>query len=132
MVKDVIVTSRSRDEFIDVTHELADAVREAGIEEGVVTAFVRHTTAALTINENADPAVQRDLLTSLRRLIPEQGDYRHAEGNSDAHLKSSCFGASEQVIVSGGRLLLGTWQGVYFCEFDGPRTRHLLIHVQGS
>lgn len=132
MIFEYSVSSSTREELIDITHLLTEAVKEAGIEEGEVAAFVPHTTAAITINENADPSVKRDILTTLRRLIPMNGDYRHSEGNSDAHLKASLFGSSERILVRDGRLLLGTWQGVYFSEFDGPRKRRLHVHVSGE
>ncbi|MHB1455442.1 MAG: secondary thiamine-phosphate synthase enzyme YjbQ, partial [Armatimonadota bacterium] len=93
------------------------------------TIFVPHTTAGITINENADPDVVRDLIETLNRIVPENGDYRHSEGNSDAHLKASMMGFSATIIVENGKLLLGTWQGIYFCEFDGPRTRHIFVKV---
>jgi secondary thiamine-phosphate synthase enzyme len=106
---------------------------KSGIREGLCLLFVPHTTAAITINENADPDVVRDLLVTLERLVPRHGDYRHGEGNSDAHLKASLMGFSCQIPVSGGRLALGTWQGIYFCEFDGPRRRQLCIgFIKGS
>ena len=98
-----------------------------GVAEGAVVVYVPHTTAAVTINESADPDVASDLDGALSRFIPESGDYRHAEGNSDAHVKSSLVGCSELVLVEGGRLVLGTWQGIFFCEFDGPRTRRVIV-----
>jgi secondary thiamine-phosphate synthase enzyme len=105
-------------------------VERAGLREGILVAQTLHTTSALTINENADPDVKHDLLAKLERLIPhEEPFYRHAEGNSDSHLKTSFFGPSLTVIVSGGRLVLGTWQGVYFCEFDGPRERTVAVQL---
>jgi len=112
-----------REGLSDITSQVQAAVDEAGMKEGAVLVYCPHTTAAITINENADPAVARDLLYGLSQAFPDSPAYRHMEGNSHAHLKSSAVGASELVIVEGGRLLLGTWQGIYFCEFDGPRTR---------
>ncbi len=132
MIKEFSVRTTAREEFIDVTEQVRQAVRESGIREGVATAFVPHTTAAVTINENADPDVRRDLLVTLRGLIPHRGDYRHAEGNSDAHVKVSLLGSSERVLISDGRPVLGTWQSVFFAEFDGPRSRKLLVHVEGD
>lgn len=123
------VRSRQREELIDVTEAVEAALRRAGVSEGLCTLFVPHTTAAVTVNENADPGVQRDLLAHLRRLVPREGGYAHAEGNSDAHIKSSLVGVSVVLPVVGGRLSLGTWQGVYFCEFDGPRTRRLEVYA---
>ncbi len=123
------VESRQRTELIEVTAEVRRAVRASGIPEGMALLFVPHTTAAVTINENADPDVVRDMVMGLDRLVPFDGGYRHAEGNSDAHIKSTLVGCSLQVPVTGGDLSLGTWQGVYFCEFDGPRRRTLQVKV---
>lgn len=123
------VTTRCRCEFVDLTARLQEVVDAARIAEGALVAQVQHTTAGLTINENADPDVPRDLLDLLARLAPPEGPYRHAEGNSDAHLKASLMGSSVTVPVTGGRLALGTWQGIYFCEFDGPRRRTVLARV---
>ena len=123
------VRTGAREELVDVTGEVAAAVREGGVREGVCHVYVSHTTAGVTINENADPSVRRDLLTTLRRLVPLSGDYTHAEGNSDAHVKASLMGSSAWVPVTGGKLALGTWQGVFFCEFDGPRTRRVRVTV---
>jgi len=109
--------------FYDITGEVQDAVREAGLNHGIAVVYCPHTTAAITINENADPDVVHDLLLGLDRAFPDHPEFRHCEGNSAAHLKSSAIGASETAIVIGGRLQLGTWQGIYFCEFDGPRQR---------
>lgn len=121
--------STSREDFVNITRQVAEAVRDSGVTDGVCTVFCPHTTAAITINENADPDVVRDLLFALAKTYPDRSEFRHAEGNSAAHLKSSTIGASEQIIVSGGRLLLGTWQGIYFCEFDGPRSRRFYVQV---
>ena len=127
MVQKLAVSTRQREELVDVTRQVQDAVHELGLEEGVVTLFVPHTTAGLTINEDADPSVVVDVLEGLRRIAPRSADYRHAEGNSDAHIKSSLVGPSLQVMVDGGKLMLGTWQAIYFCEFDGPRRRQLWV-----
>jgi len=113
--------------MVDITSEVAEAIRAEGIDDGLAVVFVPHTTAGVTINENADPDVTRDIAAALSRLIPRSGDYAHVEGNSDAHIKSSLFGPSLVLIVSGGRPVLGTWQAVYFCEGDGPRHRN--VHV---
>jgi secondary thiamine-phosphate synthase enzyme len=121
------VNSRERTDFIDITRQVQAAVEVEGIADGVVTVFVPHTTAGITINENADPDVVHDMKTALDRLIPWSNGYRHAEGNSAAHLKSTLTGFSVQLPVSGGKLILGTWQGVYFCEFDGPRSRKVFV-----
>lgn len=107
-------------------------VTDSGVTEGFAVVFAAHTTAAITINENADPDVVRDLLAGLAKLAPEHAGWRHAEGNSDAHLKASLVGPSVTIPVEGGRLVLGTWQGVYFCEFDGPRQRRCVVTVVGK
>jgi secondary thiamine-phosphate synthase enzyme len=122
-----LVQSKNREEMIDVTHQVQDAVKKLGLENGIVTVFTPHTTAAVTINENADPDVQRDILLGLRKIVSDQLDYRHAEGNSPAHIKSSLVGCSVQGMVKQGKLVLGTWQGIYFCEFDGPRSREVWV-----
>jgi secondary thiamine-phosphate synthase enzyme len=114
-------------DFINITDYVRAVVHELGLREGAVTIFVPHTTAGITINENADPDVVRDLTTTLDRLVPWRGDYHHGEGNSAAHIKASLMGSSVRVLVSDGRLQLGTWQGVYFCEFDGPRQREVWL-----
>lgn len=121
------VRTRSRNEVVDITAEVQNAVGALGVEEGAVVVYVPHTTAAVTINESADPDVARDIELKLSELVPQSGDYMHAEGNSDGHVKSTLVGCSEVVLVDGGRLVLGTWQGVFFCEFDGPRTRSVLV-----
>jgi secondary thiamine-phosphate synthase enzyme len=117
--------------FIDVTRRVERALRSASIEDGVVCVYVPHTTAAITINENADPAVSEDIQAMLTALVPFDGGYRHAEGNSAAHIKASIIGPSELVIVEGGELVLGTWQGIFFCEFDGPRRRTIWVKALG-
>jgi len=123
------VHTSQRIELIDVTGRVAEVVSEKGVEEGVCLVYVPHTTAAVTINENADPSVGRDLLMKLNQLVPTDDAYTHAEGNSDAHVKSTVVGCSEVIPVSDGHLVLGTWQGIYFCEFDGPRRRRLVVMV---
>jgi secondary thiamine-phosphate synthase enzyme len=128
-MKTITVKSRSRNEFIDITSEVKDIVRQSGVKSGACHIFVPHTTAGVTINEGADPAVKRDIIAALERAFPAYGDYRHNEGNSDAHIKSSLTGCSSVVLVEDGKLVLGTWQSVYFCEFDGPRNRQVLIKV---
>ena len=117
--------------FVDITGEVQKAVRDSGVSEGTALVFVPHTTAAVTINENADPDVLHDLRLALAALVPKL-PYRHGEGNSPAHLKSSLFGCSQLVPIVNGKLALGTWQGIYFCEFDGPRRRNFQVVVQGS
>jgi secondary thiamine-phosphate synthase enzyme len=124
------VRTRSRDELLEITDEVRACVRDSGISDGVVEVYVPHTTAGVTINENADPTTEADILADLDRLIPwRQSYYRHMEGNSAAHFKASLMGASVRVFLQGGRLVLGTWQGIFFCEFDGPRTRKVHVHV---
>ncbi len=124
------VESRHRCELIDVTARLQRLVDEKGLHSGIVIVHVPHTTAAVTINENADPDVQHDLLKKLETLIPRREPfYQHVEGNSDSHLKASLIGNSVTLLVEGGRLVLGTWQAVYFCEFDGPRQRRMLMKL---
>jgi len=124
-------TSRSQ-EFLNITHEIRKAVQESGIKDGIVLVYVPHTTAAVTINEAADPDVVRDIITTLNDMIPVHGNYHHSEGNSHAHIKSSMIGCSTRIIVKGGELILGTWQGIFFCEFDGPRSRHVHVEVIGK
>ena len=126
-----LLRTTRREQFIDITAQVADALlpRDAS---GLCCVFVPHTTAAVTINENADPSVVRDILHKLAALIPADDGYAHAEGNSDAHLKSSLVGPGLLIPVESGRLALGTWQAVYFCEFDGPRSRRVIVQVQGE
>ncbi len=133
MLKTIEVRTHRRDEMIDVTAQVAEAVRECGVKEGYAVVFAPHTTAAVTINENADPDVPHDILLTLEQTVPQRRPgYRHNEGNSDAHVKSSLVGASALVIVENGRLVLGTWQAIFFCEFDGPRSRQLHVQVCGT
>ena len=120
------VRSAKKEELIDITEQVRGAVSNLKCKDGVCTVFTPHTTAAITINENADPSVIRDILYGLKKMVPESG-YHHMEGNSPAHIKSTLVGCSEQIIITNGRLSLGTWQGVYFCEFDGPRTRTVFV-----
>jgi secondary thiamine-phosphate synthase enzyme len=116
-------------EMIDITDRVAAAVSESGVKNGFCRVFIPHTTAAVTINENADPDVPRDILAALDRIVPLSARYRHAEGNAAAHIKASLLGASQTVFIESGRLVLGTWQSLFFCEFDGPRTRKALIQL---
>ena len=118
-----------REGMYNVTTQVRTAVRESGVQSGMAIVYCPHTTAGITINENADPDVQHDLLLGLAAAFPDRREFCHAEGNSAAHLKSSCVGASQRVLIENGHLLLGTWQGVYFCEFDGPRTRRFYVKV---
>lgn len=124
------VRSNAREEMIDITREVGDTLSKRSAEDGVCMLFTQHTTCGLTINENADPDVQADMLGFLRRLIPQyEANFKHFEHNSDAHIKSSLFGSSVAVPFEGGKLLLGRWQGIYLCEFDGPRERTVLVKL---
>jgi len=127
--KEISVSTNKRNEFVDVTGEVSNAVKESGVKEGYVHLYVPHTTAAVTINENYDPSVKSDILNKLSDVIPAGAGYSHAEGNSDSHIKASIIGSSEFVPVTGGDIDLGRWQGIFFCEFDGPRSRRMLIQV---
>lgn len=118
-----------RNNWIEVTGNVRDLVRESGVRNGLCVVYCPHTTAGITINENADPDVVRDLIFALERTYPDRAEFRHSEGNSAAHLKASVIGSSATIIIRDGRLLLGTWQGIYFCEFDGPRTRRFYIEI---
>ncbi|MBN1141755.1 MAG: YjbQ family protein [Deltaproteobacteria bacterium] len=128
-MKTLEIDTRSRAELIDVTAEVRRLIAASGVRKGAALLFVPHTTAGVTINENADPDVVRDLLLGLERMVPFEGGYRHAEGNSAAHIKSTLVGTSQWLIVEDGQPVLGTWQGIYFCEFDGPRRRQLHVRI---
>lgn len=123
------VKSKSKTEFIDITEEIRSLVRESGVQQGVCHIYVPHTTAGVTVNEGADPSVKRDVITALNRLVPFEEDYQHMEGNSAAHIKSTLVGTAQTVLIEEGKLLLGTWQSIYFCEFDGPRHRRVLVKI---
>ena len=123
------ITTRARSEVVDITRQVQEAVSRAGIKQGLAVVYSPHTTAGVTVNEHADPDVMADVLATLERLAPRRGPYEHREGNSDAHIKATLVGPSVCVPVEGGRLALGTWQGVFFCEFDGARRRRVLIQV---
>ena len=123
------IKTSQRTEILDITRDLQKVVSDSGIEDGLCCVFVPHTTAAVTINENADPDVPRDMIMQLGKIVPRDGNYKHTEGNSDAHIKATLVGSSETIIVEGGRLVLGTWQSVFFCEFDGPRSRKFWVEV---
>jgi secondary thiamine-phosphate synthase enzyme len=127
--EEIRIKTASKNEFVDITGTLQDLVTQKGFQNGLCTLFVPHTTAALTINENADPDVCKDILKALDHLEINHLDYQHSEGNSPAHIKSSLIGVSLFLIVKNGRLVLGTWQGIYFCEFDGPRSRKILVSL---
>jgi len=123
--------SAPRADFYNITPEVCEAIAESGVQEGIAVVYCPHTTAGITINENADPDVVRDLLLGLGKAFPDRAEFCHAEGNSTAHLKASAVGSSATVIVSGGKPVLGTWQGIFFCEFDPPRERTFFVKVMG-
>ena len=123
------VKTNAKTELIDITSEIQNLVRSSNIKDGFCMLYVPHTTAAITINESADPSVKADILMILNKIIPWEAGYRHLEGNSPAHIKSTIVGASELVVIENEKLVLGTWQGIFFCEFDGPRTRKVNVHL---
>lgn len=123
-----IRTTKSQ-EFINITSKVREEVRKSGVEDGMAVVFIPHTTAGVTINENADPDVVFDILSDLNRVFPEIKEHRHMEGNSHAHIKASLFGSAATIIIENGELKLGTWQGIYFCEFDGPRNRNFYVKI---
>ena len=123
------VKTRSKTEFIDITSDIKSVVKQAGIDQGICMLYVPHTTAGITINESADPSVQSDVLMVLNQMVPWDAAYRHLEGNSPAHVKSSLLGPSELIAIEDGALVFGTWQGIFFCEFDGPRNRKVHVRI---
>ena len=123
------VSSNQQTQIIDITAQLQSIVSTSGIQEGICNVFIPHTTAGITINENADPDVKTDMLMEINKIIPFRDNYRHMEGNSAAHIKASLFGNSQVILIQNGRIQLGTWQGVFFCEFDGPRSRKVWVHL---
>ncbi len=129
MIKDINVKTRSRTEFVNITSDVQKIVKESGVKRGVCYVYVPHTTAGVTINEGADPSVVRDMQVFFNKLVPHSGDYMHMEGNSDAHIKTSLVGPSQVIIIDDGNLLLGTWQAIFFCEFDGARKRRVNVKV---
>lgn len=131
MLRDYSLTT-GQNNWTDITQRVKDALRESGITNGLCVVYCPHTTAGITINENADPDVVRDLIFALDKTYPDRAEFRHSEGNSAAHLKASAMGSSATIPVKNGRLMLGTWQGVYFCEFDGPRARRFYVQIQGE
>lgn len=131
-MKKISLKTNKRIELIDITGQLQSIIAENRVKDGVCFVFCPHTTAGLTINENADPSVQKDILNSLNKLVPAGAGYAHSEGNADSHIKASIFGSSLNVFVEGGQLILGTWQGIYFCEGDGPRLREVWIKIAGE
>jgi secondary thiamine-phosphate synthase enzyme len=131
--KDLQVSSKQRNQMIDITSQVGSIVSKSGITSGDAIVYCPHTTAAITINENADPSVPHDILLTLSELVPaHRPGYRHSEGNSDSHVKSSMVGCSSQILIEDGALNLGTWQGIFFCEFDGPRSRKVLVQIRGE
>ena len=123
------VKTRERTELIDITSDINQLIQKSGTDQGLCMIYVPHTTAALTINESADPSVKSDILMILNQIIPWEATYRHLEGNSPAHIKSTLVGSSKLIAIENRRLRLGTWQGIFFCEFDGPRTRKVDVHI---
>jgi secondary thiamine-phosphate synthase enzyme len=123
------VKTGRRNELVDVTSMVADRIKESKVESGICVVYVPHTTAAITINENADPSVKADILSQLEKLVPHGAGYSHMEGNADSHIKASMIGPSVHLIIEDGKPVLGTWQGIFFCEFDGPRNRRLYIKI---
>jgi secondary thiamine-phosphate synthase enzyme len=131
--EDFRISTKSRNQMIDISSQVGSLVSKSGINNGDVIVYCPHTTAAITINENADPSVPHDMLLTLEQLLPQhRSGYRHSEGNSDSHCKSSLIGCSEQILLKGGSLQLGTWQGIFFCEFDGPRSRKVIVQIRGE
>lgn len=129
LFRSLVISTERQVVFMDVTKAIKDAVHASGVQQGVCILYVPHTTAGLTINENADPDVIHDLARSLERIVPTAGGYAHREGNADAHIKASLMGCSANLIIKNSQLLLGAWQGIFFCEFDGPRERHLHMQI---
>ena len=129
MLKELAIESKARVEFIDITYKIKKIVENSGVESGILQIHIPHTTAAVTINENADPSVKSDIKKELNKIIPFEDDYAHLEGNSAAHIKSSLFGVDQNLIIYKQQLKLGKWQGIYFCEFDGPRRRKIIVTI---
>ncbi len=127
MLKKFSVSSREKSQLIDITSQVCKCIDDSGVSEGIAVIHIPHTTGGITINENADPDVKHDINSFMKKLVPAHADFRHIEGNSDGHIKSSLFGCSMTIIIENGRPLLGTWQNIYFCEFDGPRNRQVLV-----
>jgi secondary thiamine-phosphate synthase enzyme len=132
MINKIDVMTRTRTEFVEVTSQIQEAVRQNEVKEGICYLYVPHTTAAVTINESADRNVVKDIISMLNKIIPFEDNYLHLEGNSAAHIKASIIGTSETIPIDNGSLMLGTWQGIFFCEFDGPRRRKMLVKVMES
>ena len=123
------IDTSKREEFKDITNEINEIVKNSSIDKGIVNVFVQHTTAGITINENADPDVVRDMLSTFDKIVPFEDNYKHYEGNSHAHIKASMLGSSVSIPIEEGKMILGTWQGIYFCEFDGPRNRKVVVSI---
>jgi len=130
VIRKLTIPTRNQTEFVDITSEIQAVVSQSGVKEGICHIFVPHTTAGITINEGADPSVKRDILSQLNKIIPFQSNYQHREGNSPAHIKASLVGSSQTAFIEQGRLVLGTWQSIYFCEFDGPRQRQIIVKIR--
>ncbi len=128
-MENISVRTKSRFDFVEITSQIRRVIRESGIKDGICVVYVPHTTAGITINEGADPSVRKDIIKELDKVIPLDNNYSHLEGNSAAHIKSSIIGCSEQLIIENGDLVLGTWQSLYFCEFDGPRNRKVYVKI---
>jgi secondary thiamine-phosphate synthase enzyme len=132
MIETLSVKTNRQTELVDITSQISGVVRDSGIAEGACLVYVPHTTGAVTINENADPTVKRDILMILNRIVPFTDDYQHAEGNSAAHIKATLVGSSVRLIIKDRALMLGRWQGIFFCEFDGPRSRRVMIQLTSA
>jgi secondary thiamine-phosphate synthase enzyme len=132
MIRHITIKSRSRTELINITEQVQEVVRVSKVNYGLCHLFVLHTTAGITINEGVDPAVQRDMVNFLDKLVPNDPYFTHAEGNSDAHIKSSLVGPAKTLFIDNSKLVLGTWQAIYFCEFDGPRERRVAVKITGD
>ena len=131
MVEFSVRTTR-HSEIVDITEQVEEIIEASGVKDGICIVYVPHTTAAVTINENADPSVKTDILNYLNKIVPWNGNYTHMEGNAAAHIKASVIGSDRAIIIKNGRLVLGTWQGIYFCEFDGPRSRRVFVEIIGK
>jgi secondary thiamine-phosphate synthase enzyme len=129
MLYPIEITTQSRTELADITEEVRKAIKKSGVRSGTCIIYVPHTTAAVTINENYDPSVCEDIVTVLNRMVPHSAHYSHTEGNADAHIKAAIIGSSRTVFFEEGKILFGTWQGIFFCEFDGPRRRRVLVKI---
>ena len=129
MIKTLTVRTSSREEFVDITDEVEKVVKESGIKNGVCYLYVPHTTAGITINEGADPSVKKDIINALKKIAPYGAGYSHMEGNADSHIKTTLVGSSVNVFIENGSLILGQWQSIFFCEFDGPRTRKVYLKI---